>query len=259
MLRLVINLKRSSDRWRVVSQELEKFHLPFERIEAVDGQALEKSMLNSLVPPLDDISKICCPRALSSSEIACFLSHKKCWQKLVDSNENWALIMEDDIKVSDRALKFIENPDWIPDGVHILQLHIWRTPWKAKVSKKYFPLDEDGDLYIPLHPAALGAQAYLISKKAAQEAIKMSPKISAPVDEFLSGIFSSFAQQFPTYRLNPAVVTIDDTPSTIDVKGKIKKLPFSKKIKNHPLRLFLKIKNQILYTLFARTVLFIYK
>lgn len=259
MLRLVINLKRSPDRWRMVSRELERFHLPFERIEAVDGKMLEKSVLDSLVPPLDDISKICCPRALTSSEIACFLSHKKCWQRLIDSDENWALIMEDDIRVSDRALKFIENHNWIPEGIHILQLHVWRTPWKAKVSKKHFSLDDGDELLIPLHPAALGTQAYLISKTAAQQAIKMSNKIPAPVDEFLSGVFSSFAQQFPTYRLNPAVVTVEDIPSTVDVRRNIKRLPFSKKIKNHPLRLFLKVKNQIMYTLFSRTELFNYK
>lgn len=259
MLRYVINLDRSPDRWFMVSEKLKAFDIHAERISAVDGHGLSRETLVSLIPPLEDISKINCPRELLPGEIGCFLSHKKCWQKLTESeNENWALIMEDDIEISSRAKNYMTNTDWIPEGIDLIQLHIWGSTWKSKVDKS-FTLPNGDNLLRPLNPPALGTQAYLISKKAATDALSLSKTICSPVDNFLSGIYSPFAKKYPTYRLNPAIVTTTDLPSSIDAKQYINKLPFSKKIKNHPLRRLLRLKHQIIYTLFGKEKVFIFK
>ena len=253
MLRFVINLDRSPERWKIMNRKLEAIGIKAERISAVDGKTLSESTLKTILSPLDDISKINCPRALLPNEVGCFLSHKKCWQILSeDENENWALIMEDDIELSPRIRQYISNTDWIPKEVNLLQLHLWGKKWDSKVGRNSYKLPNGDEILLPLHPPALGTQAYLISKVAARDAIALSNQISAPVDNFLSGIFSKFAKKHPTYKLDPAVVTTTDMPSSIDAKAIIKSLPYLSKIKNHPLRRLLKIKHQVLYTLFAK-------
>ena len=62
---------------------------------AVDGITLDKEYVNSITAPIDHPLKVSCPAELVIGEIGCYLSHIKCWQELLNSNEKWALIMED--------------------------------------------------------------------------------------------------------------------------------------------------------------------
>lgn len=252
MLRLVINLDRSPERWQMMKNSLENLGVTAERVSACEGKKLSQDEIKALVPPLDDIAKINCPREILPNEIGCFLSHKKCWQKLVDSEENWALILEDDIKFSSRANYYIKDTNWIPEGVDIVQLHLWGKSWETRINdKENITLKSGDELVHPIHPPALGTQAYFISKRAARDALQFSERLSCPVDNFLAGIYSRFSKLHPTYRLNPAVVTTTDLPSSIGTKEAIRLLPYSKKIKNHPLRRWIKLKHQIFYTFFT--------
>ena len=236
MLRFVINLDKATNRWTHMQRALSRFDIEFERISAIDGRRISKDDLAALVPPLNDLSKIICPRAVSPAEIGAFLSHKNCWKKLVDSGENWALIMEDDINFSSRARSYITSIDWIPQGLDIIQLFVFRQNWKAKVGKNKIRLSSGDMLLRPYKPSPVGAQAYFISRQAAESALEMSCKIMAPVDEFLFNPMSDFATRYPVYRLNPAVVMPldDELPSTIGLNKT--DYPFSKWIRNHPLR-----------------------
>ena len=259
MLRFVINLDRFPERWQAMQERLEKFGLTAERISAVDGRNLSEKKRKNWVPALDDISKINCPREILPGEIGCFISHRLCWQKLVDSNDDWALVLEDDIELSDRSINYIADTNWIPENIHLVQLHIWGRSWSSRVSRHKIQLATGDWLLKPIHPPALGTQAYLISKIAAKEALRLSNTLPCPVDNFLSGIYSSFAKKFATYRLNPAVVTTTDLPSSINAKNIIKALPYSPKIKNHPLRRWMKLKHQIYYSLYTKKETFIFK
>ncbi|MEP2470662.1 glycosyltransferase family 25 protein [Roseobacter sp.] len=53
------------------------------------------------------------PFAMRTSEIACFLSHRKCWQIIADGDAPYALVLEDDVafvpSVFDRALAKAEE------------------------------------------------------------------------------------------------------------------------------------------------------
>lgn len=220
MLRFVINLDRSVERWAHMRKTLDKFgwELEVERISAVDGRKLPSDQL-ALLQVLD---KCLCPRDLTPSEIGCFLSHRKCWKRLVESDQEWALIMEDDIHFSDSALGYLSSSEWIPKGIHLVQLFIHKDPWKARVSKKEFHLPDGRRLLRPIKPTATGTQAYFISRDAALKALDMSSKLMAPVDEFLFNPLSKFSGLFTVYRLNPAVVIpMDDVfTSTIEKKNK---------------------------------------
>ena len=256
MLRFVINLDRATDRWVYTQYSLTKNKIEAQRVSAIDGRKLSPEQLNSLVPDLEDISKILCPRAISPGEIGAFLSHKECWRRLVSSEHNWALIMEDDLCFSSKAVDFMSTTSWIPKGINLVQLFVFKEKWEAIVDKKSFMVSNDAVLYHPYKPNPIGSQAYFISKKAAQCALNLSEKLMSPVDEFLFNPISDFARAFPVYRLNPAVVRpLDDRlPSTIGVNPE--SYPRSIWIQNHPLRRLRKLQIRLLTTLKGKKVTF---
>lgn len=136
MLRMIINLDRSKDRWQHMMGQLNSLGMKdgaFVRISAVDGRKLTTQQLADAVAPLCSVAKADFPGALTNTEIGCFLSHKKCWHQLLKSQEEWGLILEDDIRFSQEIRRFIQTDDWIPDGVSVVQLHTLKKQGKTVI------------------------------------------------------------------------------------------------------------------------------
>ena len=66
-----------------MQQQIQAIGLSVERVSAVDAQAMAPEEIASHVPSVDDPSKVVYPRELKPGEVACFLSHRKCWQRLI--------------------------------------------------------------------------------------------------------------------------------------------------------------------------------
>lgn len=221
MLRFVINLDRVPDRWQKMNTRLAELGISVERLSAVDGSAF-----GNKIPECYTGATVRYPRFMSAGEVACFLSHRKCWERLIDSDEEWALCMEDDLLISDRALQFMCNTDWIPVDVNILQLSSLYPNSSESIRKDKIKIDNKTELVMPLIPSPVGTQAYLISRKAAQWAIDNSAGFTCPVDEFLFSLWFEMANKFPTWRLSPVCVIEDRESTTVITRGKKRKLPF---------------------------------
>lgn len=226
MLRLVINLDESLERYDSMKSKLSTFDLTFERVSAINGQTLDAKTVDYFAKQFSFSRQILCPRKLSKGEIGCFLSHRTCWDKLCQSNENFALIMEDDIQFSNRSFPYLKDDSWIPKYVDLIQLStLTPLPHESKIGAK-LELDSGDSLIRPLSPIPYGTQAYIISKQAAQFAIQITKNlIPAPVDDFLFNPFSAFSLRYPLFKLNPSIVTHDELnkfASTI-FEGNLKK------------------------------------
>lgn len=102
----MINLKDRPDRLKSVSERLKSYGLNFEIIEAVAGSKL----------PVGTHS---CPPNVA----ACWLSHQFAASKFLESKDEHALILEDDAKFVDDAMRFIKNPGlFIEAHLDIFQL-----------------------------------------------------------------------------------------------------------------------------------------
>ncbi len=92
----IINLKKDSDRKNHIINQLEKQNIfDYEIIEAVDGNILTKEELNSKVFK-DKKGLNYWNTKMSPSQIGCALSHIKIYKKLLKSENNYCLILEDD-------------------------------------------------------------------------------------------------------------------------------------------------------------------
>ena len=98
---LLINLRESKDRLNHSRQELSRFGLSFERIEAIDGRQMSQAELNQF--SVWDRSAFFKP--LSPGEVGCYLSHIAATKRIVSEGWPWTLVLEDDFKLSDDFLK----------------------------------------------------------------------------------------------------------------------------------------------------------
>ncbi len=202
MLRLVINLNSAKTRWKNIQSQLKTLDITAQRLPAIDAK--KDALPLNKVAPLGHPAKYFFPRELTTGEIACYLSHMKCWETLLESDEQWAAILEDDALLSTRAKNFLESTQWIPPNIHILQLHTFEKRWLCRTAKT-IPLTNGSTLYNVI-TQSYGACCYLIDRQAAKEALALSRLLAAPVDEFLFNFKSPFTKRYPTMRINPCCV-----------------------------------------------------
>jgi Glycosyltransferase involved in LPS biosynthesis len=104
----VINMQRSKDRWINICGQLEKFNVPYERIEGVDISQLTQSEIDKYYSFKKNRKTY--PKPLSVGEIGCHISHIKCWEEIVKQNLDFGIVLEDDIVLDD---KFADAVDFI--------------------------------------------------------------------------------------------------------------------------------------------------
>ena len=106
----VINLDGRGDRISKVEKLIPRDVLPWTRCKAFDGSTLDWNALvqDGLVkratavscqsdrPTICSSSGACSPH-LTKGGIGCYLSHRKCWKELIESEDDYLLVLEDDI------------------------------------------------------------------------------------------------------------------------------------------------------------------
>lgn len=228
----LINLKESSDRMMAMQDSLSQFSVDFERVEAIDAQALTDDIYATVTAP-----NIEYPHQLRPGEIACFLSHRKCWQELIDSNSEWALVLEDHCDFSPKAEKYLKSSDWIPKGCDLVQLIFTETP---SYTNQQIDLPDGNALIKLLCSSSRRASAYFISRKAAELALRESLQIPSPVDNFLFGPWSDYSKKVPCWRLLGAVVRRNAQAETT-ILGRGSKNKTRNKERFYPKRIWLKL------------------
>lgn len=204
----VVSLKESSQRRLSVSSQLEALGVAFEFIDAVRGSALSLEQRNHLVASEGDILKVR-GKALSDSEIGCALSHLVVYQIMQERNIEYAIVLEDDVKILGDILPVAESlikkkPSYVLLGYPKL------TAFEAKNFKWLDPVKKLGVLANSYsygkttRTGELGTVGYLISKHAAQaiEALN-SPVVTVSDDQ------PYFSQSIDFWHLRPILVTED--------------------------------------------------
>ena len=121
------------------------------------------------------------PFALRPAEIGVFASHRACWQRLVDSGADYALIAEDDLQV---------DPDRLAIALQMVADHATpdmyiRLPVKARETAQS-TLAQEGDMAFIL-PRVVGLQCIcqIVGRDVAQRLLECTREIDRPVDTFL--------------------------------------------------------------------------
>ncbi|MCO6393064.1 glycosyl transferase [Aliihoeflea aestuarii] len=211
MLVLVINLDRAPERLTHMRGEFERIGADFTRLAATDGRLLETTdSVNALEG-----------RLLSKGEIACFMSHRRCWQQLVESGESHAVVLEDDVFLGQGAEWFLISADWFPGSAGLVKLETYMSPTTITAR----PVAEfDGRGVHRLSGKHLGTGGYALDRETARTLLDLSADIDRQVDDFLFDPDGEAFRAARVHQLVPAIciqglklkgqLTLTNDPST---------------------------------------------
>ncbi len=175
----VIHLRSASERLATVKAINAALSVEVVIVDAVDKSTLESnpdramSRSSLLSPPY--------PFSTIDGEIACFLSHRKVWQLIVDGNDDFALVLEDDVQIQNPLfsdqLEFVLGKICPGDIVRFPRVDRWDVG----------PLVESNRVSTLVRPILPGPQtcAALIGRDAARRLLALTETFDRPIDGFL--------------------------------------------------------------------------
>jgi|GEM_PF-367452 len=170
----VINLEVSTDRWQYIHKHLSDLGIVHQRVDAIDAQLnnLDKSGYDMLRNKNEYFSP------LKGTEIACYMSHIKALKQFLnDSSVEYALILEDDIRLLETPLGIISLCNWLGrNDAGVIKLYSKRHVFGREIAQ----VNKVG-IFLPWR-IPLGFQAQLWNRLAAEEFINKSRSFYQPID-----------------------------------------------------------------------------
>ena len=181
---MYINLERRPDRKTNIEEQLNKINYkgPVERIDAVDAKTLDIPTLTHKLVTNKGIQSALNKDSglytfLTKGAIGCALSHRIAWEKVLEGNDEYVLILEDDIWFDKFFNKKLENIMKIVPTYDVL--YLGNSGYYTNLEGIYFDIPN----------LVYGLFAYIINKKAAALFISAFP-ITYQVDTEISKKFN---------------------------------------------------------------------
>lgn len=176
---LVIHVSRASGRRLQVERLRRSLPLAVEVIDAVDGLRLSDADIRRVV--VSGLHRPRYPFVLSRTEAACFLSHRKAWQAILDDGLDAGLVIEDDAAIV------------APEFAAVLGAAVAGLELDEFVRFPHRERNESGPVVRLRGPArfleprlpALGMVMQLVGREAARKLLDASRTFDRPVDSFV--------------------------------------------------------------------------
>ena len=112
----VINLAANTARMENSARELSRLGIAFERLDAVNGWAMDEGAVAAVYDAGENARRGKYP--LVRPEIGCYLSHVEAWRRIAEGEAEGGFVFEDDIRAEDtlgEAMALLsgdEGRDW---------------------------------------------------------------------------------------------------------------------------------------------------
>ncbi len=221
MRTFIINLKESTDRRQYMINEMKKTNLEYEFFDAVNGRNIRN--IDEIYLREDSFKKI--RKILTYGEIGCAMSHLLIYKKMIDENIEQALILEDDIIVSNdfkhvfnELLKIKKNNYVILLGQSDPQL--LKKIYRQTVAPKYS--------LVKIFDSGYGTYGYIIDNAAARVIYSMNYPVLYEADRW--NVFWKFID---IYVLLPYIINYDK--DSVSMINSIESRTVKKAPNQHPL------------------------
>lgn len=200
----VINVAAQTERMSHMAGSLTALGIPMRRSPAVTFDDIPEAMTRYGATAI--------AQDLTQGEIACFLSHVQVWHAIAQGDDDWALVLEDDVLFAAdtrAALEFATEAA----SAGLVKLESWgRT--KSIVAPTR-PRSARGDHEIFHYFGGVGGSAaYLLSRDGARFLLSTTLTLTRPVDKFL---FMPPPAGLRVQILSPAVVVQSDRLELCDL------------------------------------------
>ncbi len=176
MKAFVINLSGDAVRLRHMREMFARIGATFERFDALDPERAAKHPGYSLVPLLRD-------REWVPGELACLLSHYEVWRAIAEGEEEFGMVLEDDVFVDPALARVLDGSCPVPPGADVVKLETGE--YNVVALSRRAVATPYGFGYHRLHSVHYGAGAYAISRGAARVLIGSIGLFNMPVDDLL--------------------------------------------------------------------------
>jgi glycosyl transferase, family 25 len=191
-----INLERAIERRRHMEAQAQKVRLDLVRVEAVDGRQLTQH----------DAIKFCPSKgrthSLSLVEVACFLSHRKAWENIVNGSDTHAIVLEDDLYLSPDFERFAGSCDWISNGCDVVKIETIMRP--LLLGRPCIATRGGRNLW-RMESENMGGGGYILSRESARILLENTQTFVDPVDCVLFHPASFAWDILGVYQLVPAL------------------------------------------------------
>lgn len=174
----IIHLERATKRRAQAQRLAAALAYDCEIISAIDGNTLSQQQAAQYTPRMIQPHM---PGNLRLAEVATFLSHRKCWQRIVDDGLEAALIFEDDVAAPDTDF---HNAVELATS-HMQQGDFVRFPPKRR-DRPYRVIATEGICNL-FEPKIIGltTAAQIVTHAAAKQLLEKTIRFDRPVDSYL--------------------------------------------------------------------------
>lgn len=200
----VINLQTEQDRRERILSEAKRLALDLRIETAVIGAELDSDYLTKF----EFESRRIIGRKLSSGEVGCYLSHLNCLEKFLNTQDEYAIIVEDDVKLDSKLARFITSiEENKPSPLFDVLLLGYRNGYGSFWGKNVW----NNHKLIRFVDCGYGAHGYLISRQGAEKILKFNQNPVWPYDYVTGGKADSFIR---VYGLEKKIIELDINNST---------------------------------------------
>lgn len=209
-----INLERRRDRRNAAMEEAAKGGISLEFVDAVDGLDLNLDEVSEYNKEL----RLKYYEGLSRGDVGCCLSHKKAFEQFLDSDYQFAVVLEDDFVIPNGFRRWVEE--------FITDTKGWEAVRLQRSRKQEGPtLHSQGGFEI-IYPIRVGltTTACIYTRGGARKAIKVYESFFLPVDYAMK---FCHLKGLSILEVNPKMVSQREGV-TSDIGGKSQKPPIEK-------------------------------
>lgn len=178
LLTLVINLDRAVERLARIAGALDALGIAWQRLPAVDGSRLSQAQRDAKLDEREFQRRRGMPSV--PGELGCYLSHVEAMRRLLDSDAQYALILEDDVIPGQDLVAVLQALMAHPERWDMVKLSAVHSGTPARVLK----LTASHWLAV-MFSSCTGASAYLVNRRAARAYQDQLLPMTAQVDHVL--------------------------------------------------------------------------
>ncbi|MDR1236050.1 MAG: glycosyltransferase family 25 protein [Holosporaceae bacterium] len=176
----LINLDRAEERLHFVMPSVAALGFAVERIPAVDGETLSQKEIESIADI--ELYKFFFKMFPEKGTIGCALSHEKAWRRFLESDNEFAIIFEDDVEFDPEKLRKIAESAIEKKALwDILNFETKHDGHPVCISKNVC-----GHSIVFYLTNVTHAGCYLINRRAARELTKKFYPIKMPSDHYFT-------------------------------------------------------------------------
>lgn len=194
----LINLDRAPERLERMDSILSSYHIEYERVAAVDGQLFTSDELK-----IYREATVLGKPSMTAGDIACGATHLHILKMIADGPNEYAVVMEDDLHLSEDIKFFLQSTNWIPPDADIIKLETIYQRTLVDLKSTSYILNRN---IVRLRERHWGTGIYVISKKAAAKIIRNFTAGMMCIDQY---IFDEILNFYSIYQVSPALAVQD--------------------------------------------------